>query len=178
MYHLTHTMMISWSKCRPLNRSCAEVGSVIGQFSQDTEPFNIGLVTNLENDAKAMAYAEWKHGAGHNLPNVICVTLGTGIGGGLILNGRLYRGWTKVAGEIGQTSIDYQGKDFVYGKKGALEAYVGHVHISERAKENEPRKFTRRPVRPSLTRRPICRNSRPRRTPATPWQSNSGRTSA
>ena len=95
----------------------------------------IGLVTNLENDAKAMAYAEWKHGAGHNLPNVICVTLGTGIGGGLILNGRLFRGSTKVAGEIGQTSIDYQGKDFVYGNKGALEAYVGHVHISERAKE-------------------------------------------
>ncbi len=94
-----------------------------------------GLVTNLENDAKAMAYAEWKHGAGHNLPNVICVTLGTGIGGALILNGRLYRGATKVAGEIGQTSIDYQGKDFVYGNKGALEAYVGHWHISERAKE-------------------------------------------
>ena len=50
-----------------------------------------GLVTNLENDAKAMACAEWKHGAGQSLPNVICVTLGTGIGGGLILNGRLYR---------------------------------------------------------------------------------------
>ena len=95
----------------------------------------IGLDANLENDAKAMAYAEWKYGAGHTLPNVICVTLGTGIGGGLILNGRLYRGATKVAGEIGQTSIDYQGKDFVYGNKGALEAYVGHVHISERAKE-------------------------------------------
>ena len=95
----------------------------------------VGLVTNLENDAKAMAYAEWKYGAGHNMPNVICVTLGTGIGGGLILNGRLYRGSTKVAGEIGQTSIDYEGKDFVYGNKGALEAYVGHVHISERAKE-------------------------------------------
>jgi glucokinase len=40
-----------------------------------------------------------------------------------------------VAGEIGQMSIDYQGKDFVYGNKGALEAYVGHWHISERAKE-------------------------------------------
>jgi glucokinase len=93
------------------------------------------LVANLENDAKAMAYAEWKYGAGHNLANVICVTLGTGIGGGLILNGRLYRGSTQVAGEIGQSSIDYQGKDFVYGNKGALEAYVGHVHISERAKE-------------------------------------------
>jgi glucokinase len=95
----------------------------------------IGLATNLENDAKAMAYAEWKYGGGQNLPNVICVTLGTGIGGGLILNGRLYRGSTKVAGEIGQTSIDYQGKDFVYGNKGALEAYVGHVNISGRAKE-------------------------------------------
>jgi len=94
-----------------------------------------GLTTNLENDAKAMAYGEWRFGAGQGLPNVICVTLGTGIGGGLILNGRLYRGANMVAGEIGQMSIDYQGKDFVYGNKGALEAYVGHWHISERAKE-------------------------------------------
>ena len=94
-----------------------------------------GLITNLENDAKAMAYGEWKFGAGQNLPNVVCVTLGTGIGGALILNGRLYRGGTMVAGEIGQMSIDYQGKDFVYGNKGALEAYVGHWHISERAKQ-------------------------------------------
>jgi glucokinase len=94
-----------------------------------------GLTTNLENDAKSMAYAEWKYGAGGSLPNVICVTLGTGIGGGLILNGRLYRGARMVAGEIGQTSIDYQGKDFVYGNKGALEAYVGIWHIEDRAKE-------------------------------------------
>jgi glucokinase len=94
-----------------------------------------GLTTNLENDAKAMAYAEWKFGGGQNLPNVVCVTLGTGIGGALILNGRLHRGATMVAGEIGQMSIDYLGKDFVYGNKGALEAYVGHWRISERAKE-------------------------------------------
>jgi len=94
-----------------------------------------GLTTNLENDAKAMAYAEWKFGGGQGLPNVVCVTLGTGIGGGLILNGRLYRGGAMVAGEIGQMSIDYQGKDFVYGNKGALEAYVGHFHVSERAEE-------------------------------------------
>jgi glucokinase len=94
-----------------------------------------GLVTNLENAAKSMAYAEWRFGAGGTLPNVVCVTLGTGIGGGLILNGRLYRGARMIAGEIGQTSIDYQGKDFVYGNKGALEAYVGIWHIVERAKE-------------------------------------------
>jgi glucokinase len=82
-----------------------------------------------------MAYAEWKHGAGQSVPNVVCVTLGTAVGGALILNGRLYRGATWVAGEIGQTSIDFQGVDFVYGNKGALEAYVGHRQISARAKE-------------------------------------------
>src|ERR1700724_29892 len=94
-----------------------------------------GLVGNLENDAKAMAYAEWKHGAGQSVPNVVCVTLGTAVGGAMILNGRLYRGATWEAGEIGQTSIDYKGVDFVYGNKGALEAYVGHRQISARAKE-------------------------------------------
>jgi glucokinase len=94
-----------------------------------------GLIANLENDAKAMAYAEWKYGAGQGVPNVICVTLGTAVGGGLILNGRLYRGATWVAGEIGQTSIDYQGVPFVYGNFGALEAYVGHRKIAMRAKE-------------------------------------------
>jgi glucokinase len=93
------------------------------------------LVGNLENDAKAMAYAEWKHGAGQSVTNVVCVTLGTAVGGALILNGRLYRGATFVAGEIGQTSIDYNGVDFVYGNKGALEAYVGHRQISAYAKE-------------------------------------------
>jgi len=59
-----------------------------------------GLVTNLENDAKAMAYAEWKHGAGAQVPNVVCVTLGTAVGGALILNGKLYRGTNYVAGEL------------------------------------------------------------------------------
>jgi glucokinase len=94
-----------------------------------------GLTANLENDAKAMAYAEWRHGAGAQVSNVVCVTLGTAVGGALILNGKLYRGATFVAGEIGQMSIDYQGVDFVYGNKGALEAYVGHYKIADRAKE-------------------------------------------
>jgi len=66
---------------------------------------------------------------------VVCVTLGTAVGGALILNGKLYRGTNYVAGEIGQMSIDYQGVDFVYGNKGALEAYVGHYKIADRAKE-------------------------------------------
>jgi glucokinase len=94
-----------------------------------------GLVCNLENDAKAMAYAEWKYGAGESAANLVCVTLGTGVGGALILGGRLHRGATWVAGEIGQMSINYAGFDWVYGNKGALEGYVGHHQISARAKE-------------------------------------------
>jgi len=94
-----------------------------------------GLGGTLENDAKAMAYAEWKHGAGESAANLVCVTLGTGVGGALILGGRLHRGATWVAGEIGQMSINYTGFDWVYGNKGALEGYVGHYQISARAKE-------------------------------------------
>ena len=100
-----------------------------------------GLVGNLENDAKAMAYAEWKHGAGQSVPNVVCVTLGTAVGGALILNGRLYRGATWVAGEIGQTSIDYQGVDFVYGTIKGLWRLMSDTAKSRRG----PRRFMRRP---------------------------------
>ncbi len=69
-----------------------------------------GLTAIIENDAKAMAYGEWKYGAARNGRHVICITLGTGVGGALILDGRLYKGAQLAAGEIGHTSIDYQGK--------------------------------------------------------------------
>lgn len=94
-----------------------------------------GLHTELENDAKAMTYAEWKHGAAKGRRNVICVTLGTGVGGGLVLDGRLYRGTQGGAGEIGQTGIDANGKPGNYGNRGALEKYVGNKQIVERARE-------------------------------------------
>jgi glucokinase len=92
-----------------------------------------GLPIEIENDAKAMTYGEWKFGAGRNLKNVICLTLGTGVGGGLIIDGRLYRGSGLGAGEIGQMSIDYAGRPGNYGNLGALEKYVGNAQIAERA---------------------------------------------
>lgn len=92
-----------------------------------------GLPTQMENDANCMAYAEWKYGAGQGFTNVICVTLGTGVGGGLILNGQLYRGSQYAAGEIGQMSIDYNGVEGPYGNTGALERYIGNRQISEHA---------------------------------------------
>ena len=92
-----------------------------------------GLPTTIENDANAMAYGEWKYGAARAARHVVCVTLGTGVGGALILDGRLYRGAQLGAGEIGHLSIDYRGVPGPFGNEGALERYVGNQQIAERA---------------------------------------------
>ena len=94
-----------------------------------------GLPVTIENDANAMAYGEWKYGAALNGRHVVCVTLGTGVGGALILDGKLYRGAQLGAGEIGHMSIDLRGRKGPYGNFGGLEEYVGNQQIAERAAE-------------------------------------------
>ena len=92
-----------------------------------------GLPAAIDNDANAMAYAEWLYGAGREGVNVVCMTLGTGVGGGLILERKLYRGSRLGAGEIGQMTIDPNGVPGQYGNFGALEKYVGNNQIAARA---------------------------------------------
>ena len=92
-----------------------------------------GLPCVVENDANAMAYAEWRYGAGKGLRNVVALTLGTGVGGGLLLDGKMFRGSAYSAGEIGQMSIDMDGTPGAYGNLGALEKYMGNVQIAEHA---------------------------------------------
>jgi glucokinase len=92
-----------------------------------------GLPVTIENDANAMAYGEYKFGAAQDGRHVVCITLGTGVGGALILDGRLFRGAQLGAGEIGHVSIDYRGVAGPYGNNGGLEEYVGNVQIGERA---------------------------------------------
>ncbi|MCW0218801.1 MAG: ROK family protein [Prosthecobacter sp.] len=92
-----------------------------------------GLPVVVENDANAMAYAEFRYGAARGLNNVVALTMGTGIGGGLILNGQLYRGSGCAAGEIGQMSIHFDGRAGHYGNLGALEKYTGNKEIAEHA---------------------------------------------
>ena len=94
-----------------------------------------GLPATIENDVNAMTYAEWKHGAATGARHAVCLTLGTGVGGGLILDGRLYRGAQLAAGEIGHMSIDLNGRSGPYGNNGGLEEYVGNHQIAERAVE-------------------------------------------
>ena len=95
----------------------------------------LGVPVILENDANAMAYGEWKYGAAASTRHAVCITLGTGVGGGLILDGKLFRGAQLAAGEVGHTSIDYRGAKGPYGNFGCLESYVGNHWISKRAKE-------------------------------------------
>ena len=92
-----------------------------------------GLPVLVENDANAMTYAEFRHGAARGLNNVIGLTMGTGIGGGLVLDGKMFRGSGFVAGEIGQMSIRFDGKPGHYGNLGALEKYTGNQQIAEHA---------------------------------------------
>jgi len=92
-----------------------------------------GLPTIIENDAKAMAYGECKYGAAKNCRFVLCITLGTGVGGALVLDGKVYRGAQLAAGEIGHTSIDYRGTPGLYNNPGDLEVFVGNHHIAARA---------------------------------------------
>lgn len=86
-----------------------------------------------DNDANCMAFAEWKLGAGRGFQHLVCASLGTGVGGGVIVNGQMVRGANYGAGEIGQTSIDFQGRRGHYGNLGALEDYIGNREIASDA---------------------------------------------
>ena len=86
----------------------------------------LGLPVVLDNDANCMAYAEWKLGAGRGLRNLVCLTLGTGIGGGIIIHDRLLRGRTVSCAELGQTSIAFNGRVGPFGNRGAIEEYIGN----------------------------------------------------
>lgn len=89
----------------------------------------------IDNDAKLMALAEYKLGNAKNFKNALCITLGTGVGGGLILAGRLYRGEDNAAGEIGHLPINEKGPRCNCGGTACLESYVGNIRITNKTKK-------------------------------------------
>lgn len=95
----------------------------------------LGLPVVLDNDANCMAYAEWKLGAGRGMRSVVCLTLGTGLGGGIIVDGHLLRGRRISTGELGQTSIHYRGRVGPFGNRGAIEEYLGNNEMAADAVE-------------------------------------------
>ena len=95
----------------------------------------VGLPATLDNDANCATLGEWWTGAARGGRNVIGITIGTGIGGGIIFDGRLFHGSSDVAGEIGHTTIDSTGRRCKCGNYGCLEAYASGTAIAERARE-------------------------------------------
>ena len=95
----------------------------------------LGLKATLDNDANCATVGEWWQGAARGGKNVVGVTIGTGIGGGLVFDGKLYHGVSDVAGEIGHTTIDLNGRYCKCGNYGCLEAYASGPAIATRARE-------------------------------------------
>ena len=93
------------------------------------------LPATLDNDANCATVGEWWQGAAKGGRNVIGMTIGTGIGGGLIIEGQLFHGASDVAGEIGHTTIDLNGRHCKCGNYGCLEAYASGPAIAVRARE-------------------------------------------
>lgn len=101
-----------------------------------------GLRTWLCNDANACALAEWKMGAGRGCDNMAFLTFGTGLGAGLILNGRLYTGANDMAGELGHIRLAEFGP-FGYGKMGSFEGFCSGGGIAQLAKTRVLEKLQR-----------------------------------
>lgn len=89
-----------------------------------------GIPTIIDNDANAGTIAEWMFGAGKGMDNLIYVNIGTGIGGGIISDGKLLRGWKNLAGEIGHITVKPDGPNCTCGRKGCLEAFSSGSAIS------------------------------------------------
>ncbi len=94
---------------------------------------NAGFPTYIDNDVNLMALGELMCGAGQGVKNLVCLTLGTGVGGGIIIEGKIYRGSTLSAGEVGHIPVNADGPHCRCGGYGCLERYVGNAYIVEKA---------------------------------------------
>lgn len=91
--------------------------------------------TLIENDVNLITLGEWKFGAGCGYKNLICITLGTGVGSGLVLDGALYRGEGFAAGELGHVPLNEEGPACNCGGYGCFERYVGNTTLQSVAAE-------------------------------------------
>jgi glucokinase len=102
---------------------------------RDRVAAGLKLPTVLDNDANCAIYGEWWRGAARGVDHVIGLTIGTGIGGGIVLGGEIYHGASDVAGEIGHMTIEANGRLCKCGNQGCLEAYASGPAIAARAVE-------------------------------------------
>lgn len=90
-----------------------------------------GIPVYLENDANAAAFGEFSAGAAKGAKNAVIITLGTGVGAGIIIDGKIYRGSNYAGGEIGHTVIEVDGEPCSCGRRGCFEAYSSATGLQE-----------------------------------------------
>jgi glucokinase len=103
--------------------------SLTGRFSE-----TLGIPTRIENDANACALAEWRWGAGRGTKHMIFLTFGTGMGAGIIIDGKLYSGAANLAGEVGHMRLAEDGP-LGHGKRGSFEGFCSGGGIAEAARD-------------------------------------------
>ena len=89
----------------------------------------------VENDANAAAYGEFIAGAAKGANDAVCITLGTGVGGGIIINGKIYSGFNFAGAEIGHTVVDPNGPECTCGRKGCFEVFSSATGLVRMTKE-------------------------------------------
>ena len=95
----------------------------------------MGIPSLVVNDTRAATYGEWKYGAGRGFEDLVCLFVGTGLGGGVVSAGRLLSGCSNTAGELGHIIVKMGGPLCGCGNRGCLESIVSGLGISNRAKE-------------------------------------------
>jgi glucokinase len=95
----------------------------------------VGVPVFVDNDVNALALAEWTWGAGRGARSLVMLAVGTGVGGGIVLDGRLHRGAAGFGGELGHVPIDFDGRPCICGGRGCLKTYVSGTDIARRGEE-------------------------------------------
>jgi glucokinase len=95
----------------------------------------LGLPVKIINDVRAITFGEWQFGAGKNCSDLVCVFVGTGIGGGIISEGKLLTGFSNIFGEVGHMTIDLNGPICTCGNRGCWESLAGGWGIAKRTQE-------------------------------------------
>ncbi len=95
----------------------------------------LGIPATVDNDVRMITRGEWQHGAGQGVDDLVCLFLGTGVGGGVVSAGRLLEGCTNTAAELGHLTVVAGGRKCHCPNEGCLEAYAGGWAIAERARE-------------------------------------------
>jgi glucokinase len=111
----------------------------------DIFSYHLRVKVRVSQDSRLAAWAEYLLGTGQKYRSSICLTLGTGIGGGIIIDGKIFHGAMNTAGEIGHSIFQKDGRHYNCGNDGCLERYCSGTGIFERANEAFPEKFKNLP---------------------------------